>query len=329
MRNDSGTSTAIGSEPFIDIRDSPSSDVEFLSTSDDSEGEEVDVLALLDALDSGVSVSFERSHSSSSAAFVSSDGGESEGDIDDESHRVVEGDIAAARGRAWAEKVAFSSNLPGAVDATSPVVASPSTTRSPASHDNDILVEDVCEDSGSSADSFEAVGVHPNGMLQPSTGRSSNDGIHAQYHESQHQHQEDLAQPQHENQRDLHASSQYNLSAAFEHARSRVAPRDSAFPPFSAPRHVHDVTLDAAFTRVSLAEAKRHEQTSRYGTTGSTAESIIDSVAAAPAVQSRFHLPGCDIGRSMQALWSLQVLFFLLLSPVFLFPRLRPQASLC
>jgi hypothetical protein len=50
-----------------------------------------------------------------------------------------------------------------------------------------------------------------------------------------------------------------------------------------------------------------HKQTSRYGTTASSAASIIDAAAAPPDVQSRFHLPGCDIGRSMQALWSLQV----------------------
>jgi hypothetical protein len=281
-----------------------------LSTSEDSEGEEVDVLALLDALDSGVSVSFERSHSSSSAAFVSSDGDESEGDIDEESHRVVDDNIAAARGRAWAEKVAFSSNLPGAVDDTGtyPVVASPSTTRSSASHDNEILVEDVSEDSGSSADSFEAVGLHTSSILHPSTGRASNDGTQAHHQQNQHRHQADLSQPQRHTLRDSHASSShYNLSAAFEHARSRVAPPEPPFPPFSAPRHVDDVTLDSAFTRVSLAEAVPHKQTSRYGTTASSAASVIDAAAAPPDVQSRFHLPGCDIGRSMQALWSLQV----------------------
>ncbi len=326
----SGTSTAMDTSPITDIRDSESNEDEFLSTSDDSESEEVDVLALIDALDSGISASFDRSQPSqerSPSSFVPSDDVESDGYVDDESHRVVEREGLAARGRAWAEKVAFgSATLPGSVDAASPIVVSPSISASSSSRsDHEIVVEDVSDSSEGTLNSPEAViCVDAHSNMHPGTQHTSNYRTQALHHIQQQPH---VPHPQQHHQLQQSAPSlQYSLSAAFEHSRTRFVPPPLPLPPSSLPPNPHDVTLDLAFTRVSLAGSVPHGQTSRYGSTSSNASSVFGTfhceggasyaaaaaasdvaAAAETAVQSRFHLPGCDIGRSMQALWSLQV----------------------
>ena len=233
----SGTSTAIDSYPFTHIRDSRSSEDEFLSTSDESEGEEVDVLALIDALDSGISVSFDRSQSSkesSSAALVSNDDGDSEECVDDESHRVVDRGSLVARGRAWAEKVAFGSDaLPGSVNADCPIVISPLVSQSSSpTGDDGVFVDDVSEVSDGSARSFQApLHLESHSNTQRGSQFASNSGSQARRpDEFQHQHQSSQPEPIHQRQENASAS-QYNLSSAFEHSRNRLAPSFQPPPP--------------------------------------------------------------------------------------------------
>jgi hypothetical protein len=295
----SGTSTAVCADAITDARDVQSGDEEMLWSGDELESDDVDVLALIDALDSGGSVSLDRSHSSkehSSTVVVSSDDAASEGCNDWESHRVVGADSRAAMGRAWAEKVAFRSvNLPGAVDsASSPRANSPSVSPPSAPlHDQEIIVEDVSDASDDSSGHFN----------------SQRDVMYARQ-------QQPATSPL---QFPAAAStSQYDLSGAFQHSRNRLPPADQPLIPSLSLQSHQDVTLDMAFTRVSLAKHVPRENVSRYGSTASAStpgaqprdgasEAAAAAAAAAPAVQSRFHLPGNDIGRSMQALWSLQV----------------------
>ena len=346
----SGTSTIVGGDAVIDVRDSRSSEDELLWA---GETETEDVLALLDALDSGTSFSHNRSSSSNEhtcAALVSSDedvdddDGESSEDIgqcDDVSHRVVQINRLAARGRAWAERVAArDANLPGAVDSTSPpptnspsmpqassasqdhhIIVVSSSSSSPQDHE--IVVEDVF-DGSSSADSFDV-----EDCLE-SYRRVNRDILHAEdeQHQRQQQHQHQQQQQQQQQHQSLQphplhqhqpiastSSSKYDLSAAFEHSRNRFAPSDQS-PTLPSPSHsLHDVTLDLAYSRASLATLLGNQQSTRYGPASSSSSSaaatshsdcVAPAAVAAATVQSRFHLPGFDIGRSMQPLWSLQ-----------------------
>jgi hypothetical protein len=293
----SGTSTAVCADAVTDARDVESGDEEMLWSGDELESDDVDVIALIDALDSGVSVSLDHSHSSrqhSSTVVVSSDDAESEGCDDCESQRLVGAESRAAVGRAWAEKVAFRSvNLPGAVEsASSPRANSPSVSATSASsHDQEIIVEDVSDESDDSSSQFN----------------SQCDVMYAR-------HQPETF-PQHDMHNEFPAGlppsqyDQYDLSGAFEHARNRLAPADQPRVPSLPLQGQHDVTLDLAYTRASLAAHVPRENASRYGSTASasTAGAQPRDGATEAVVQSRFHLPGNDIGRSMQALWSLQV----------------------
>jgi hypothetical protein len=307
----SGTSTAVGADAGTDVRDSRSSDDEMLWSGVSSESDEVDVMALMDALDSGSGVSPEHSNSSKelrSSSLNSNNDSSSDGEIDNESHRVVGSESLVSRGRAWAESVALrSANLPGVVDAapsfsssSSPPSSSPlsSSPSSSSPHDHEIVIEDVSEESDGSAElSGRQVRLDSSAHVASPFSSVDHGCIYPQ-------------QPQHHN-RHQHAaplpSSNYDLSAAFEFSRNRPSHSDQPRLPLPASHSHHDVTLGLAFTRASLAASSPVEQTSRYGTAPSLSSSAYVADASDANVQSRFHLPGHDIGRSMQALWSLQV----------------------
>jgi hypothetical protein len=315
----SGTSTAVGADTGIDLRDSRSSDDEILWAEDSSESDEVDMLALMDALDSGTANSLDRSRSSkerSSAALSSNDDSSSNGETDYESQRVADHDSVASRGRAWAESVAFRSvNLPGAIDvALSPRSNASVLVSSSLCQDHDIVVEDVSEESDGSADWHQPHELGDAGARDDAGAFSLNqDTVQAQL--VHHHPQQQLPQPQLDHKREFAASatsSNYDLSAAFEHSRNRIPVSHSDLPRLPLPSsHSHrDVTLNLAFTRASLAVSTSQEQASRYGATSSAfdashRENIVP--LSESNVMSRFHLPGNDIGRTMQALWSLQV----------------------
>jgi hypothetical protein len=315
----------VGADTFTDVRDSRSSDEELLWAGDSSESDEVDVLALMDALDSGTGIS--QSSRDRSSAAISSNDSVSDGEMDYESHRVVDSDSLASRGRAWAESVAMrSATLPGAVDVAhfdqtdhhsiSQPISSPSSHR-----DHCLVVEDVSETSDSSGDEQQLQHLpdqdRNNSMMfafreeNVQAHRLNRDHDHMQQQDQQQQSQQPTRPPP-ENRQLLTASSlpNYHLSAAFQFSRSRALHSDLPQAALPSSSNQRDVTLNLAFTRASLAAPSSHEQLSRYGGQSSAFDMSYRERAAPdsdPNVMPRFHLPGHDIGRSMQALWSLQV----------------------
>jgi hypothetical protein len=305
----SDTSTAVGIDVVSDVSGSRSSDDEMLWTRDSSENEDVDVLALIDALDSGTSVSSKERAAAASCSL--DDSIEGEGGREQQFPRVGN-ESSFERGRAWAEKAAFSSvSLPGAVDAACLSCASPPTQPqlSHSSHAREIIVEDLSSSSDGDTDSYVSDACQHLHMDPAAC---------AAFDEGHHPHTQSDHEQQHPPQSRPHvrpyssaaaATSEYSLAAAFEHSRHRSG---SAVPP-----NLRDVTVNSAYTRASLgvsAPAVQHQR-SRFGSgvlnaSSSLSSSHSDVVGSRHAsdvnVQTRYHLPSDEIGRAMQAMWSLQ-----------------------